>query len=58
MLLEAGGVAGEAQDGASHLGQRGGLVLGAPREAAAQEVGDGGVAALLPALGRPEEEQE
>lgn len=58
MLLEAGSVAGEAQYGASHLGQRGGLVLGAPRKAATQEVGDGGVAALLPALRRQEEEQE
>lgn len=58
MLLEAGGVVGEAQHGASRLGQRRGLVLGAPREAAPQEVGDGGVAALLPALRRQEEEEE
>lgn len=59
MLLEAGGVAGEAQHGAARLGQRRGLVLGAPREAAPQEVGDGGVAALLPALrGQQQEESD
>lgn len=58
MLLEAGGVAGEAQHGASCLGQRGGLVLGAPREAAPQEVRDGGIAALLPALMKRREEEE
>lgn len=57
MLLKAGGVTGEAQHGASRLGQRGGLVLGAPRNAASQEVGHGGVAALLPALRRQEEEE-
>lgn len=58
MLLEAGGVAGEAQHEASCLGQRGGLVLGASREAAPQEVGDGGIAALLPALMKRREEEE
>lgn len=58
VLLEAGGVAGEAQHGASSLGQRGGLVLGASREAAPQEVGDGGIAALLPALMKRREEEE
>lgn len=57
MLLEAGGVTGEAQHEASCLGQRGALVLGAPRKAAPQEVGHGGVAALLPALRRQEEEE-
>ncbi len=58
MFLKAGSVAGEAQHGASCLGQRCGLVFGAPREAAPQEVGDGGITALLPALRRQEEEEE
>lgn len=52
VLLEASSVGGQPQLGAPLLGQRRGLVLGAPREAAPQEVGDGGVAALLPALRR------
>lgn len=58
MLLEAGCVTGEAQHGASRLGQGRGLVLGAPREAAPQEVGDGGITALLPALRRRREGRE
>lgn len=57
VLFEADGVAGEGQHGASRLGQGRGLVLGAPRKAAPQEVGDGSVAALLPALRRQEEEE-
>lgn len=55
VLLEAAGVTGEAQHGASRLGQSSGLVLGAPRETGPQEVGDGGVAALLPTLRRRED---
>jgi len=58
VLLEALGVPREAQHRPSGLGQRCGLVLGAPRQAAPQEVGDGSVAALLPALRRQEEDEE
>lgn len=50
MPLESLRIPGEAQDLSSCLSQRGGLVFGAPRKARPQEVGDGSVAALLPAL--------
>ena len=52
MLLQPAGVGGQAQGGPRALGQRGRLVLGAPRQAAPQQVGDGRVTALLPALER------
>lgn len=48
--LEPVRVPGEAQDRSPGLGQGRGLLLGAPRKARPQEVGDGGVTALLPAL--------
>lgn len=54
VLLEAGRVFGQAQHGTPGLGQGRGLVLGAAGQAGPQEVGDGGVAALLPALRREE----
>lgn len=50
--LESLGVPGEAQDLSPCLSQRRGLILGAPRKARAQEVADGSVTALLPALRR------
>lgn len=57
VLLEAHCVLRKAQHGASCMGERCGLILGAPRQTAPQEVRDRRVTALLPALRRQKSEQ-
>lgn len=55
VLLESGGVMGQAQHKASCLGQRCGLVLRTSWKAGPQEMWDSGVTALFPALRRQNE---